>query len=146
VTTRFAVDPSNISHERLQDEVIIINVGSGAYFSGTGPTADMWTLVSQGATLDEAAGVLARTYSADEATVRQDLGGCVEHLLALGILSPAEGTVQAAAVLALPDLPRGEWAAPKFEEYSDMWDLLKYDPIHDVNETGWPYAAPIVRE
>ncbi|MEO7775519.1 MAG: PqqD family protein [Steroidobacteraceae bacterium] len=146
MTTRFVVDPTNISHERLQDEVIIINVGSGAYFSGSGPTADMWTLVSQGATVEEATGILAAAYSADEATVSSDLSGCVDHLLALGILAPSPADVQVVATLTLPDLPRGQWAAPAFEEYSDMWDLLKYDPIHDVNETGWPYAAPIARE
>ncbi|MDR3474666.1 MAG: PqqD family protein [Devosia sp.] len=146
MTDRFAVDPTNISHERLQDEVIIINVGSGAYFSGTGPAADLWTLISQGATVEEAAKVLAATYSTDGDAVRSDVDACVNHLLTLRVLAPASAEAPAGTIPALPDLPRGAWAAPIFDEYTDMWDLLKYDPIHDVNETGWPYAAPIARE
>ena len=27
---------------------------------------------------------------------------------------------------------------PKIETFSDMKDLLLLDPIHDVDETGWP--------
>jgi len=44
---RYPIDATNISHERLEDEVIIINLARGAYYSGSGPAADVWTLISQ---------------------------------------------------------------------------------------------------
>jgi hypothetical protein len=37
-------------------------------------------------------------------------------------------------------LPKGEidFEPPKFAKYNDMQNLLLSDPIHDVDETGWP--------
>jgi len=31
---------------------------------------------------------------------------------------------------------------PIVEKYTDMQDLLMLDPIHDIDETGWPNKAP----
>jgi hypothetical protein len=30
------------------------------------------------------------------------------------------------------------WVAPTLTVYADMQDLFQLDPIHDVDETGWP--------
>ena len=30
---------------------------------------------------------------------------------------------------------------PTFEKYTDMQQLLLLDPIHDVDDTGWPHVA-----
>jgi hypothetical protein len=140
--TRFIIDPKNISHERLQDEVIIINLASGAYFSGTGPAADVWTLLLSGASLDEAAVTLAAVYSSDESAIREDLNACVSMLLERQVLSEAADVLPIVTVPILPEVVRGAWASPVFDEYTDMWDLLQFDPIHDVGEAGWPYATP----
>ncbi len=34
------------------------------------------------------------------------------------------------------------YAPPALETYTDMQELLLLDPIHDVDETGWPAARP----
>ncbi|MFT7393949.1 MAG: hypothetical protein ACI83Y_001624, partial [Candidatus Azotimanducaceae bacterium] len=33
------------------------------------------------------------------------------------------------------------WVAPSFEKFTDMQDLLLFDPIHEVQPSGWPRAA-----
>lgn len=138
---RFAVDPSKISHERLQDEVIIINLASGAYLSGSGPAADLWTLISGGASIDEATEALALAYDADSDLVRGDVEGLVRTLIDRNVLSEVTGRAPADGAI-LPDSVRGTWEKPSFDEYTDMWDLLQFDPIHEVGEAGWPHAAP----
>jgi hypothetical protein len=30
------------------------------------------------------------------------------------------------------------WVTPQLIEYSDLQDLILVDPIHDVEESGWP--------
>ncbi len=37
----YSVDKARVTHDRLQDEVIIINVSTGSYFSGSGTAADI---------------------------------------------------------------------------------------------------------
>ena len=34
------------------------------------------------------------------------------------------------------------FAAPVLHKYTDMEDLLLLDPIHDVDESGWPNTNP----
>ena len=138
---RFAIDPNRVSHERLQDEVIIINLASGAYLSGSGPAADLWTLVAGGASIDETVAVLAQAYAADPCAIRDDVAASVRTLVERTILIEVTGGAPAEG-LVLPEATRGAWAKPGFDEYTDMWDLLQFDPIHDVGEAGWPHAAP----
>jgi hypothetical protein len=135
---RFIVKPTQISHDRLQDEVIIINVGSGAYYSGSGPAADVWSILTGGSTIADAARVLASAYSAQEDTVARDLETAVNFLIERGLIESVSGN--GSASIALPEAVRGEWMMPQFDEYTDMWELIKLDPIHETDEVGWPVA------
>jgi hypothetical protein len=139
---RFLVDTQNISHERLNDEVIIINLASAAYYSGSGTASDLWTLICQGASTEEATKLLASVYKGDEGAVARDVDACVAWLAKAGIVRTGDAQPAVETALSLPAGDRGEWTAPHFDEYLDMWDLLRFDPVHDVGEAGWPVAVP----
>lgn len=138
----FRIHPSRVSHERLGDEVIIINLERGAYYSGSGSAADLWTLLAAGASLEQAVDVLSRAYEVTASVVRQDVERSVAALLAAEIIEADSGGSTASSI-ELPAAAERTWSAPGFDEYTDMWDLIKLDPIHDVDETGWPHALPI---
>ena len=139
---RFLIDTQNISHERLNDEVIIINLASAAYYSGSGTASDLWTLICQGASTEEATKLLASVYKCDEGAVSRDVDACVASLVKAGIVLSHDTPSPSETALSLPAVDRGDWTAPHFDEYLDMWDLLRFDPVHDVGEAGWPVAAP----
>jgi|SRR5579862_1043617 len=138
----YSIDARRISHERLGDEIIIVNVTSGAYYAGVGTAADVWTLISQGASSEEAATRLASVYGCDGQIASEQVKACLDLLVERGVLQPDAGHGRVSAALALPDVPRAPWATPLFQEYLDMWDLIQLDPIHDVGDAGWPFAAP----
>jgi hypothetical protein len=77
---RFLIDTQNISHERMNDDVIIINLARAAYYSGSGTASDLWTLICQGATTEDAARFLASVYECDENAVSRDIGECLASL------------------------------------------------------------------
>jgi len=139
---RYVVDPSRVSHDRLQDEVIIINAASGAYYSGSGTAADVWTLISQGTTVSDAARVLASAYACEEARVIVDIHKCVRSLLERGLIQESNDDTQPHKTSIPPQAARTVWTAPEFDEYTDMWDLIQLDPIHEVGDAGWPFADP----
>lgn len=139
---RYVVDDRCVTHDRLQDEVIIINLTTGSYYSGSGPAADLWTLLARGASVSEAAKTLASAYACDEGAVRKDVDGCTGLLLARGLLQENNEAQKAGTDFALPPAERRQWVRPDFEEYTDMWDLIKLDPIHDADEAGWPIVKP----
>jgi hypothetical protein len=34
----------------------------------------------------------------------------------------------------------GSWAEPVLDKYTDMQELLLLDPIHEVDDAGWPHT------
>lgn len=142
---RYTVDPSQVSHDRLNDEVIVINAASGAYYSGAGTAADLWTLISQGATVSETARILASEYACDEATALGDIDKCVRSLVERGLIQENNEDSQPQSPHALPQAVRTAWTAPEFDEYTDMWDLIRLDPIHEAGDAGWPFADPTAK-
>ena len=70
---RYQIDSIHVSHERLNDEVIIINAVSGAYYSGTGSFADLWDMLMAGASAAEIADELAAQYAADASLILPDI-------------------------------------------------------------------------
>ncbi len=69
-----------VTHERLDDEVIAINLETGAYYALDGVAADCWALerVGRHAT-DEIVAVITGRYEVDESQVRADIDQFVER-------------------------------------------------------------------
>ena len=55
---------TDVAHERVEDEVIAINLATGAYFSLAGTAADCWTLLAAGADATAVAATVAERYDA----------------------------------------------------------------------------------
>jgi hypothetical protein len=153
--TRVQLSPW-VTHERLDDEVIAINLETGAYYALDGVAADCWTLVAAGQAPDEIVATLDARYDASTDTVRDDvtafLAALVEQGLGAETDEPAgvsangngsangegEDDVDRAAVIA--DGVTRAYSAPALTRYDDLDDLLLLDPIHEVDDAGWPIA------
>jgi hypothetical protein len=62
------------------------------------------------------------------------------RLIEEGLIRPGEaGDAPRAGARPEPaQAATGVWVAPTITVYADMQDLFQLDPIHDVDETGWP--------
>lgn len=137
----YAIPEVAVTHERLDDEVIAINVETGFYYALVGPAADVWSAFDPVGTVQGVVAVLAARYDVAEEELRRDVDAFARQLQAAGLLTPVERS--AAPVGVLPDTPRGtRWSQPELEEYRDMANLVLLDPIHQVDEKGWPHALP----
>jgi hypothetical protein len=127
-----------VIHERLDDEVIAIDLERGIYYAMVGPAADVWTSFERPATVDAVAQSLAQRYRATSADVHTDVAEFTSRLQAAGLLVavPVDGAAEPGAV---DDAPRQRWTVPELEAYDDMADLVLLDPIHQVDESGWPH-------
>lgn len=138
--TTFTVPPW-VTHERLDDEVMAIDLETGAYYALDAVAADAWTLVAAGSSLDDAAAVLAARYDVGADTALVDLGALVDELRRERLLLPAEpgaGAPDATATLVPALAERLPYATPAVDKYDDLEELLRLDPVHDVDEVGWP--------
>ncbi|MCX6033087.1 MAG: PqqD family protein [Chloroflexi bacterium] len=144
-TTFYANGPSVIG-EVLGGEAIIVNLESGAYYSLDGAGAEVWTAAQSGATLAQVIDLAVARFSGVPATIAADVTALVEELVAEGLLVAGSASTAPAAdpsaVVAAPLPDRPPFVKPILEKYTDMADLLLLDPIHEVDEQGWPHPAP----
>ena len=122
--------------ETFEDEVVAINLETGTYFGMCGTAKEVWSLIEGEVPVDGMVAHLAQRYTKPPQEVAADLELFTNSLLAHGIAA-AEQTDGGAPAAGLEG-PAGSWEAPQLTAYEDMKDLLLLDPIHDVDQTGWP--------
>lgn len=137
---RYRVNEPQIAHECVDGEVVIINLRTGDYYSCRDAAADAWTMLASGASEAEAVAALSRRAGAGTADVAADVAGFVAALRGEDLLVPAESAAIATQVAADSGATAVPYAAPVFEKFSDMADLILLDPVHDVSAEGWPHA------
>jgi len=137
--SRFRAHP-RVVHETLDDEVIVIQIESGLYYSMTGSGADIWALVHRGHTVDEAVGALEPRFDSDLDTLRGAVVDLLARLCGESLLEPVDGDVPLPSDPSANGAPRRPFLPPVLERFDDMQDFLLVDPIHEVDDTGWPHT------
>lgn len=130
-----SVPRDRVSAERLDGDVIAVNVETGAYFSMSGTAADVWTVASSGAPSDEWLRCLDGAYGTEvpRADIQRFLHACIDNDL---LEQTSEASDQ--SVILPNDWPRDQWIPPRLEVFEDLRDLLLVDPIHEASVVGWP--------
>jgi hypothetical protein len=135
------VKAPEVIHETIDGEVIIINLGTGNYYSVKGSGASVWTI------LDENPGVTVEQLTAAVAShhaTSADITAAIEEFVAdlqqeELVAADGEPTMMTPPTL---DAPAEEWQPPVLEKYTDMQDLVLLDPVHEVQPAGWPHVQP----
>ena len=140
---RYCVNQPTVISETIDGEAIIINLDTGAYYSLREAGAAIWNLLLQGPTFRQVIDQLSDWYdhsSSDELAC--GLQSLLDELERENlILSTPNGHVNQYLETALPpDMPteKRRFTPPALEKYTDMAELLLLDPIHEVDDAGWP--------
>ena len=134
---RLVVEPW-MTHERLDDQVMMINLETGAYFALERPAADCWTALTGGAGFDGIVAEVVTHFDVPQAQAETDVETFLDSLVEEGIVRwSTDGPTDAAPNGVVPD-QRLAYRAPQIEKHDDLEELLLLDPIHDVGPEGWP--------
>ena len=110
---------------------------------GTG--SEIWDLLVAGLAPDEIADRLRSRYDAPPGAVERAVAVLVDELRREGLVAeadavPGDGDIGDVVVRdgggSRP--ARVEFEAPLLHRYTDMADFMLVDPIHEVEESGWP--------
>jgi len=127
----YQIPNAAIIHELLDNEVILANLDSGIYYSIRGVGVPIWQCLLQGYGLTAISAVIAARYGADFSA---ELKSFVHELVQESLLIEVEPLNPVADSISWPK----EFSAPTLEKYEEMKNLLMLDPIHEVDEQGWP--------
>lgn len=132
----FRVNAPAVIREVFEDEAVLVHLESGNYYSLNGTGASVLQWIEGGLSRE---GVIARarqSWNADDAAIEHAVAALIDELVQERLIVPdgiARDPIDDAAAGA-----SGPFTAPALSRYTDMQDLLLLDPIHDVDETGWP--------
>lgn len=131
----YRINTPKVVHETIEGEVVIINLDSGAYYSLDQAGAGLWAELERGVGVDDLARYLEAHYAADAAEAATAVQALVAALETEGLVRPAGPATTPATY---QNGHRQPFIAPALQKHTDMQDLLLLDPIHEVDETGWP--------
>jgi len=129
----YTIASHKVAHEIIDGEAIVIHFDTGNYYSLAGIASQLWQWFAAGATRQQ----ILDAFQDLQSDQIQSIDAFTDALVKEEIL---EKNVADAGRQPTSPLPSHEVAfeEPKFSKYNDMQNLLLSDPIHDVDETGWP--------
>lgn len=146
-TTIYTNYAPQVIAEVIDEEAIIVNLDSGAYYSLRGAGAAIWEMAGQGWNADRIAAACAQRFEGESDQIQAAVARLLAELTAEGLLVAA-GAAPDASPLGNGEAPaapagrRQPFGEPVLEKYTDMADLLLLDPIHEVGAQGWPAPRP----
>lgn len=136
------VNRPTVSAESFDDEVIIIHFENGNYYSLDAFGARAWEALENGSDREQIIRHVSARFRAEREEIARRLDAMLAELIAEDLIQETDGEAEeltpSEALDALEDLPEN---AGKLMKFDDMQELLLLDPIHDVDDAGWPRSA-----
>ena len=140
--SRFRLSSPNIVSETFDDEAVIVNLEDGNYYSFNSIGAEIWDIVKEGTPLQKTISLLKEKYEENHKSIEDGVHSFINKLKQENLILLLDNT----------EAPQGEdnintnapakeklpFTTPTLQKYTDMQELLLLDPIHEVDDSGWP--------
>lgn len=135
----YGTNDAKVISEMLEGETIIINLETGNYYSLNDAASTVWNMMKTRATEEAMAAALVRAYEIDFETAAQAVQAFL-GVLEGDLLIEKQDATSVPGPTDEPQAPikRLPFVSPALQRYEDMQQMLLADPIHDVDEQGWP--------
>lgn len=137
---RFRVNNPEVVSELIDGEVVMINLANGNYYSLKGFGAVVWSYLERGVSSEQLLELLPARFDASREDVVDAAEQLVRSLREEHLIVDDETAVPAADALEIPAGSKEPFESISLETHRDMQDLILLDPVHEVDERGWPYA------
>ncbi len=134
------IDTARVVHDLTDGEVLAIRSDTGTYYSMAGSAADIWEAVGAGADTDAIVDFLVSRHAVTREVAAAAVAGFIERLLDEQLVVTADSGRPVGDLPPPLDSPHA-WEEPALQVYTDMQDLLLFDPIHEVGPEGWPNVS-----
>jgi hypothetical protein len=142
---RYKINTPSVVYERFDNELVAIHMGTGVYHSMGGAATDAFVLLSEEASASELAEALASKYAATSGEILTALAPFLNDLQNEQLIVALD-TREPKSPLRVPGDAHGlPFVAPSLEAFRDLEGLLLLDPIHEIDDEGWPPPAGAVQ-
>lgn len=142
---RFKPRTPDVIHEIIDGEAVIVNLANGKYYSTDKSGAFIWSLIDQGLPVQQVILTVADHYTGDMERIEKGVHQIIEQLQQEQLITTDFWEDENPA--GHFDIKFQLQGKPPFEDpilhlYTDMEDLLLLDPVHEVDDSGWPNQPP----
>ena len=135
----FKINKPNVVYERFDGETVIVDFNSGSYYSLTDVANEIWILIEQEMGLEQISRLICSQYDADKESIHKSLDKFLNELRKENlIVENGSQTLKERFETDKKGNGKKAFKEPLLNKYDDMQEMLLLDPIHDVDETGWP--------
>lgn len=128
----------------IDNEVILVNLEKGYYYSLLGTAVEIWSGITAGISLNTIISELSTCYTQSTKDIAEAVQGFLAELIQEEILKPCQQAPISEKSGQWHMQKKGgmQFSSPVMERYVDLEELLLLDPVHDVDEMGWPKPKP----
>ncbi len=143
VPNQLKVNEPHVVHETIDGETVLLNLRKGLYYSLNDSGSALWDYIQLTGDSVAAIDLLTKHGQAEHKKVASSVNQFLAELIEEGLLVNGKNTdpVSETEVNSMAERLRSfaiGFSLPAMRKYTDMQDLLLLDPIHDVEEEGWP--------
>ncbi len=139
----FRINSPKVVHDNIDGEVVIVNLEKGYYYSLVKAGADVWAGMERGISRGDILEQIFQQYNGTREVIENSINSLIEELLhqELVVIDQTNGAKSTnSSATQTKTQEKLSFEVPTLEKYTDMEDLLLLDPIHEVDEMGWPSA------
>ena len=134
----FGINSRQVMSETIDGETIIINLTTGSYYSLQHVGADIWSAIARCATDEQVLDEIVARYDVNRDEAAPAISSLLQELEEENLIMRSENGGSYQPVEADG---RGVYAAPTLEKHTDMQDIILLDPVHEVDDRGWPHVS-----
>jgi hypothetical protein len=141
----YQVNIPTVVSEIIDGEAVIMNLNSGNYYSTEGVGSLLWHGIQHQRTYPQLVELVKTAFPTAPEDLAPVIDPFIDELMTHELIreTPTKSAGAPSDELDLTQVnSTGEFRTPVLNVYPDMKDLLVLDPIHDVDEVGWPTAKP----
>ncbi|MEH2419971.1 MAG: PqqD family protein [Nostoc sp.] len=145
--TCFQFRDSQIVYEFFDDEVILIDLNNGKYYHLNGVGLIILKGIEEQKSLLEIIQLIFQNFINCPPDLQQVVTTFLEELqqeslIVVNTEALDNGNNTEVSQNDLSSESLSVFKLPSLKKYTDMQDLLLLDPIHDVDDAGWPVRLP----
>ena len=110
----------------MDGEVILINLGTGKYYTIGGVADRVWRLIQEKATFDEICLTLTNEYDVTMEVVQSDMTKLTEQLVAEKLVGISREAAEPISIESPSE--KSEYINPTLKKFDDMAEMFALDP------------------
>ncbi|MCE5211508.1 MAG: PqqD family protein [Deltaproteobacteria bacterium] len=134
----YKINESKAISETIDGETIIINLETGYYYSVNKTATVIWNEIQKHNSVKNISQHFLNHYDTDISTVENSIKEIICLFLKDELILESNSDISPDIREQQTGIVKGKFIIPRIERYDDMAGALRSDPVHDVNEDGWP--------